>query len=267
MKRIALLAGNGKLPIIFANEARKKGASVIALAIKGLTSPELENCVDKIYWGRITETKRAFEILRQEKINFIAMTGKIPKAVIFDKNYNFDEHGKDVLKNTIDNKDYTIFKVVASKLRKDGIRVLDSTIYLSPLLQKRGVLTRRHPTDKEWEDIRFGEKMARKIAGLDIGQTVIVKQKSVLAVEAIEGTDKAIKRAGTLKGEGAVVVKVARPRQDMRFDIPAIGPETIDSLIEAKAGVLAIEARRTLVVDKEEIVRKADKAGIAIAAI
>ena len=144
---------------------------------------------------------------------------------------------------------------------------MDPTPYLSNLIPEKGLLAKRIPTKSEWGDIKFGKKVAKRMAGMDIGQTVIIKRKMVLAVEAAEGTDRAIRRAGELEGEGAVIVKVSRPHQDMRFDIPTIGPETIDSLIEARAAVLAVEAGRMLVVDKGQIARKADMAGISVVAI
>lgn len=267
MKRIALVAGAGRLPIIFADEARKNGAEIVALAIKGLTAPELEDHVNKIYWDKITEGARLLELLKNEKINYAVMTGKVPKTILFDKNLSFDKVSSQVLKETVNKKDYAILKVIACRLGKIGVRILDSTIYLKKLLVEKGVLTSRIPVAGEWEDINFGKRIAKQLAGMDMGQTVVVKGKAVLALEAIEGTDHAIRRGGALGGPGAVVVKVSRPRQDMRFDVPAIGPETIDSLIEARATVLAVEAKKTLVVERDELVKKADQAGITVVAI
>lgn len=267
IRRIALLAGGGRLPIIFADEARKDGAEVIAIAMKGITSPELEHHVNKIYWDEITEGKQLLNILKDEKITLAVMTGKVPKSILFNKKFKFDEEAASALKDTIDKKDYAILKIIASRLNKIGVRILDSTIYFKKLLPERGVFTYRRPDKQEWQDIYFGHKVAKELAGMDVGQTVVVKNKAVLALEAIEGTDETIKRGGMFAGGEAVVIKVARPKQDMRFDVPAIGPETIDSLIEAKASVLAVEAKKTLVVDKEDLVAKADRAGIAVVAI
>ncbi|NQT06554.1 MAG: LpxI family protein [Candidatus Omnitrophica bacterium] len=268
MKRIALIAGRGRLPSIFASEARKAGEYIVGLAIEGITPRELQTQVDKIYWVRIDETKRALEILRSEKINSIVMTGKIPKAVIFNRKLNLTDEASEVFKKSVDSKDYTLIKGVASILKKEGMRVIDPTPYFSKLFQKKGLIARRSPTKDEWADIHFGAKIAKKISGMDIGQAVAVKRRMIITVEAVEGTDRAIRRIADLeKGEGAVIVKVSRPRQDMRFDVPAIGPDTIDSMIAAKASCLAVEAHKTLVVDKDEIVRKADSAGIAVLAI
>ncbi|MDB4349613.1 UDP-2,3-diacylglucosamine diphosphatase LpxI [Omnitrophica bacterium] len=267
VRRIALVAGHGRLPFIFADEARRDGVHVIGIAINGLTDGELESHVDRIYWRDITEPGKALEIFRQEKVNFVVMTGKIPKAVIFNRKFNLDKDVSEIMQKTVDSKDYTIIKAIAARLKKEGIHVMDPTFYFSKLLPPKGLLAKRPPTKEEWEDIRFGKKTAKKIAGMDIGQAVIVKKKMVIAVEAHEGTDEMIRRTGQLDGEGAVVIKVSRPHQDMRFDIPTIGPETVDSLIVVKAKVLAVEAKKTLVVDKDEIIKKADPAGISVVAI
>jgi DUF1009 family protein len=267
MRRIALVAGRGRLPFIFADEARRDGAHVIGIAINEITDKGLESHVDKIYWGEITEPGKALEIFRQERVEFIAMTGKIPKAVIFSKKFNLDKEASELMKNTVDSKDYTIIKAISARLKREGIRVMDPTSYLSKLLPKKGLISRRSPTREEWEDIRFGKSTAKKIAGMDIGQAVMVRKKMVIAVEAHEGTDNMVRRAGELDSDGAVVVKVSRPHQDMRFDVPTIGPETIDSLIASRAKVLAIEAKKTIVVDKDVIAKKADAAGISVVAI
>lgn len=267
VKRIALIAGQGKLPLIFAERAKSQGDYIVSLGINDITPPELESRVNKAFWGSITDTKRALGILRDEKITHVVMTGKIPKAVIFNRELHLNEDASEIFRNTVDSKDYTIIKAVALKLRKEGISVMDPTPYFSELLPRKGLISGRPPTNDEWQDIKFGYKAAKRIAGMDIGQAVAIKKKMVLAVEAIEGTDKMIRRTGNLGTKNAVIVKVARPRQDMRFDVPTVGPETIDSMIAANAAVLAVEARKTLVVDKAEIKRKADTAGIAVIAV
>jgi DUF1009 family protein len=267
MKKIALVAGQGELPLILAEEARRDGAYVVGIALNGITDKELGSRVDKIYWGDITETKRALDVFRSEKIEFIVMTGKIPKSIIFNKDLKFDKDASELFKNNVDSKDYTIIKAIAGRLRREGMRIMDPTIYLSKLIPKKGLIAGREPSKQEWADIKFGRKTAKVISGMDIGQAVMIRKKMVIAVEAHEGTDNMIRRASTLDSEGAVVVKVSRPRQDMRFDVPTIGPETIDSLIFSKAKALAVEAGRTLVVDSGRIVKKADAAGIAVVAI
>jgi len=267
MKRIAIVAGKGVLPLIFADEARKNGDYVVGVAINGLTSPELADHVDKIYWGDITEPARALDVFREAKIDSVVMTGKIPKAVIFDKKFKLDKVAADVLNNTVDSKDYTIIKAAAMLLKKEGISVIDTMPYLKGLIPKKGLMTRRAPTAKEMADVKFGYKTAKRMAGMDIGQAVCVRNKMVVAVEAHEGTDSMIRRAGSLDGAGSVIVKVARPHQDMRFDVPAVGPETIDSLIAAGAKVLAIESGKTLVVDRDRLIAKANSSDISVLAI
>jgi len=268
IRRIALIAGAGRLPIIFADEAKKEGVEVVAFAVKGLTAPELEKHVSKIYWDEITQGEQALKILRDERINQVVMTGKVPKAILFDKKLTFDEMSTSLLKDTIDKKDYAVLKLISSHLNKIGIKILDSTMFFKNLLlHEKGVLTIREPTAQEWENINYGKKLAKRLADLDVGQTVIVKDKTVLAIEGIEGTDEAIKRSGKFGGKDAIIVKVSRPKQDMRFDVPTIGPETIDSIIESEGRVLAIEAKSTIVVDKEDLIEKANRAGISVVAI
>jgi len=267
MRRIALVAGSGRLPLLFADEARQDGSYVVGIAINGLTDKTFDSHVDSIYWGDITEPGKVLEVFRKEKVNFIVMTGKIPKAIIFNRKLNLDEHARDLLNKTVDSKDYTIIKAIALRLKKEGISVMDPTIYLFKLLAPKGLIARREPTREEWQDVSFGHKTAKTMAGMDIGQAVMIRKKMVIAVEAHEGTDHMIRRTGDLDSDGAVVVKVSRPHQDMRFDVPTVGPETIESLISVHAKVLAIEARKTLIVDKDEIIKKADAAGIAVVAV
>ena len=266
-RRIALVAGSGRLPVLFADEARRDGSYVVGLAINGLTDRALESHVDSIHWGEITEPGKALDIFRKEKVNFIVMTGKIPKAVIFNKKLNLDEHARGVMTGTVDGRDYTIIKAIALRLKQEGISVMDPTLYLTKLLAVKGLIASREPTREERENIRFGAYAAKKLSGLDIGQAVMVRKKMIIAVEAHEGTDHMIRRTRDLDSEGAVVVKVSRPHQDMRFDVPTVGPETIESLISVKARVLAVEAKKTLIVDKDEVIRKADAAGISVLAI
>lgn len=269
MKRIALIAGRGRLPQIFADEARRAGEFIIGIAIRGLTPPELESHVDKIYWGEPSEARRAVEIFKAEKASYVVMIGNIPKVLMFNKQVTEDKVASEIFNKSIDGKDYSIMRAIVCRLGREGVRVMDPTPYIKKLIPRKGLIAKRPPTRKEWEDIRFGYKMAKKISGLDIGQTVVIKNKVVIAVEAIEGTDAAIKRAGGLEGvgRGAVVVKVARPGQDMRLDIPTIGPESIDALIGAGCSTIAVQAGKTLVVDRDEIIKKADQAGISVVAV
>ncbi len=264
MKRLGLIAGCGDFTLLFANAAKAKGISVTCVAIKDEASPKLETLTDKIYWISFGEVKKVIEIFKSEKISRAVMLGGITKTKFFKNTPAVDDGGNKVLKLAKDKKDLTLFKAAALYLKLHGITLVSALICLSDNLARKGCLTKRVPTKKELEDIKFGQKIAKRIAGLDIGQTVVVKDKVVLALEAIEGTDAAIKRAGSLGNGDIVVVKVARPNQDMRFDIPVIGLHTIAALKEARASCLAIEKNKTLITDKNEVARLADEAGIAV---
>lgn len=265
--RIGLLAGGGRLPIIFADEARKKGTKVIAFAAKGIASPELDSHVDKIYWLDLSETKKLPFIFFTNRIRKLAMLGKVPKSIFFKGDFSKSEDITSLLKDTKNRSDDSLLREVSKKAEKLGISFINPGDFLSDFIPKKGTLTKRDPTAKEWEDIEFGKEMTKGLGKLDIGQTVVVQNKAVLAAEAIEGTDEAIKRGGRFSKGGMVVVKMIKPTQDPRFDIPAVGIETINSLIEAKAGALAIEAGKTFFINREESISKADKKDISIVAI
>ena len=267
ISRIGLIAGNGRFPIIFAESARKKGVEVVAIGINEETSKELEKFVSKIYWLGVGELERLLKILKEENIRSIVMAGQVRHKLLFDKNIKIDQRMQFLLGNLRNKKTDSIIGAVARLLEFKGIKVLSSIIFLSDYLPQKGVLTRLLPVERVLKDIDFGRKIAKTIAGLDIGQSIIVKDKVVLAVESIEGTDEAIKRAAKYGKEGIVVIKVTKPRQDMRFDVPVIGPDTIKLLQEVKASCLAIEAKKTLIIDKEETLKLADKAGVVIVAL
>ena len=194
------------------------------------------------------------------------MLGGIKKANLY-KDIAKDKYAEGVLKISRDNRDETLLKSAANRLWWLGLYLKRPTDYLKKLLPEKGVLTKRFPTKNEYSDIKFGYKIAKKIAGADIGQTIVVKDRSVVAVEGMEGTDEVIKRANALCGEGAVVIKVARPKQDMRFDVPLVGIKTIQSLIEAKASVLALERKRTYLIDKNSLIKLADDNNISVVII
>ena len=266
--RIGLLAGEGELPVVFADEARKKGTKIVAFAAKGIASPELNSHVDKIYWLDLSETKKLPLLFVANRIRNLVMIGKIPKGIFFKKDFSGSEEISSFLEDTGDRSDDSILRNVARQVEKFGLAFVSPTDFLSDFIPEKGTFTKRNPTAKEWEDIEFGRKMAVDIGKLDIGQTVVVKNKAVLAVEAIEGTDEVIKRGAHFSRKGGiVVVKMIKPGQDPRFDIPTVGIETIHSLIEAKASVLAIEAGKTFFVNQKESISKADENDISIVAI
>jgi DUF1009 family protein len=264
--KIGLIAGNGLFPILLAQAAKEQGCQVIAVAIKEETSPDLAQQVERIQWISLGELKKLFKFFQEEQIDQAVMAGQIKPAALFGK-IAFDDEFLSLLKEAKDRKADSLLKAVAERLGTIGVKLLDSTIFLKRYLAQKGQLTKSNPTQSEWEDIAFGFETAKQIAGLDIGQTVVVKNKAILAIEAIEGTDEAIRRAAVWDGLGVVVVKVSKPKQDMRFDVPVIGLETISVLDEVKARVLAVEAGKTLFLQKERCFSQAENSGICIVGV
>lgn len=266
MDKIGLIAGNRKFPLVFAQAAKKKGKSIVAVAVRGETSPFLRKYVDKIRWVRLSEFSNLFTIFKEEGITEVVMAGQISPYRLFSKEVTRNKEIQDILASIKDKKANTIFAAIADKLKEHHIRLLDSTTYLEEFLPQKGVLTRKKPSSREWEDIEFGLRLAKEVAALDIGQTIAVKSKAIVAVEAFEGTDNLIRRAGRLVRQGLVIVKVSRPSQDMRFDIPVIGLATIKTCLRAGVSCLAIEAGKTLCIDQEAFVLLADKKSLAVVA-
>ncbi len=267
MGRIGLVAGEGELPMIFSRVAKGKGDTVIAFGLKGVTPPELEKYVHKLHWLDWGSLEKALFLLAAERIKKVIMLGKLEKEVFFKNNKSLDNHAKKILEKLRDKKDYSIFNEVTKLLGKVGVEVIDSTTYLNDLIPQKSTLTKREPTKNEWEDIDYGRNLAKELSKFDIGQTVAIKDKTVIALEAMEGTDATILRAGNLVNGGFVVVKVSRPNQDMRFDVPLVGPDTLKWLIKADGKVLALEEKRTLLIDKEELVKLANEKKISIVII
>jgi len=264
MARIGLVAGGGKLPIIFSDIAKANGDEVIAFGIKGITDAELEKRVDKIHWLVWGDLKKAMMLLLMERIKRIVLLGKISKEMVFKETDNLDKEAKAVMGKIGDKKDLSILGGVAVALKKVGVVVVDPTVYLKTLVPSKGVLTQHEPSEAEMADVKYGLEIARELARFDIGQTIAVKDKTVIAVEAADGTDETISRAGKLVKGGFVVVKVARPEQDMRFDIPLIGPDTLSSIERAGGTVLALESSKTFIIDKEELIKRADANDISV---
>lgn len=266
VKRIGLIAGAGDMPMIWAGAAKGKGAEIVAIAIAEEAKKGLEGIVGRLHSLSVGQVGKIIKVLKDDGIKELVFIGKVNKSLIF-KDIKFDLRALSLLAKLKDRKDDTVMLAIVDELKGEGITVLKQTIFLEDMMPGPGVLTKKKPTKEEMADIEFGMEMAMGIAALDIGQTVVVKNKAVVAVEAIEGTDEAIKRGGELGRGGIVVVKVAKPDQDLRFDIPAIGANTLKSLIEAGGKVLAIEANKTFVVDMENLIKEADRKGIAIAAV
>lgn len=260
---IGLIAGNGRFPIIFADNARKLGYSVSAVAHEGETEPELEQYVDRIHWIKIGQFNKLIKLLKGDGVRQAVMLGGIRKTHVFTT-VRPDFRALALAARLIHLKDDDILRTVADEIEREGIKIRESTFGLQGILVEQGTLTTREPNKKEWEDIRYGWDVGKQIGALDIGQCVVVKDRVIVAVEAAEGTDGAIRRGGELAHKGAVVVKRCKPQQDLRFDLPAVGPRTIDVMETVKASVLALEAGRGILLDRDETIAKANRARISI---
>jgi DUF1009 family protein len=266
-KTIGLIAGNGVFPLTIAKCAKANGFKVLAVAVKADTTARLKPLVDKIIWVNVGEFKKMVNFFKTEGINQAVMAGQISPRRLFDKRIHWDKELDELLNNIANRKADTIFRAIANLLKNESIELLDSTSLLTEEeLPKKGVLTKRNPNQQESADINFGFDIAKKIADLDIGQTVVIKDKCVVAVEAFEGTNATIFRAG-LVGSGAVIVKVSRPRQDFRFDVPVIGPKTIVIMKSVAASCIAIEAGKTVVLESAKTISLADKFNITICCV
>ena len=265
-ERIGLIAGNGRFPIIFADNVRKLGYHVSAVAHEGETEPELAGHVDRIHWIKIGQLSKLIKAFKEDKVHQAVMLGGIKKTHIFTT-IRPDFRTLALATRLALWKDDDILREFAKELEQEGIAICESTFGLEGILVEEGTLTARAPSEKEWEDIRYGWDVAHDIGRLDIGQCVVIKDRVVVAVEAVEGTDGAIKRGGDLAKDGAVVVKRSKPQQDLRFDLPAVGPRTIEVMASVKASVLAVEAGRTILLDREITLDKAKSARIAIVGI
>lgn len=266
MNKIGIIAGNGTFPIEFAKAAKKKGLEVVAVAHEGETLPELAAHVDSISWIKVGQLGKLIKIFKEQGVKDVLMAGGIKKTHLFSGALP-DLRGAALLARMLYKKDDSILRGVAEELESEGITIRESTLYLDNLLAPVGQLTKRKPSADEWRDIEFGWHMAKEIGKLDIGQTVVVKGQAVVAVEAAEGTDEAIRRGGKLCRSGAVVVKICKPQQDLRFDLPATGIQTIAVMKEVEATCLAVEAGKAIIFDRDAVVKEADKAGITIVGV
>lgn len=265
-KTLGLIAGNGKFPLLFAQKARSRGYHVVAAAIRGDTSFALRFCVDKLAWFKVGELKKLFAFFAREGVREVIMAGQVNPDNLFEKNVVFDKEFQKIFDAIRDRKADTIFSAIADKLQARGIRLVDSTFLLKEYLAPKGTLTRRAPTERELDDIEFGRNIAKAMGGMDVGQTVVIKEKAIVAIEAMEGTDRTIARGARIARDGAVVVKMSKPGQDLRFDVPVVGPRTLQTMIRTRARCLGIEAGKTLLLDRDRCVRLANKAGICIVA-
>jgi len=265
---VGIIAGTGHMPLHVAHEAVERGHRVVAIAFPGFTDPAIEKIVPEIFWLKLGQVERAISVLRSHGIKRVVMAGKIEKSNLLRLwHLRPDRRALRLIRSLSDWRDDTILAAIAAELQRDGIVVDEITQWAARLMAPLGLLTGSAPSQRQWKDIEFGRRMAQGIGALDIGQTVVVKNLAVIAVEAIDGTDRTIRRARDLDFPNSVVVKMAKPNQDMRFDVPGVGPSTVESMIAASARSLAVEAGKTLITNYAEMIGKAEDAGISIVGI
>jgi hypothetical protein len=267
IKTVGLIAGNGRFPLLFAQAARAQGYQVVACGIEKEADPILSKMTDQFEWVKIGELKKMVKFFLAHGVHEAVMAGKVEKVRLLQENVRPDLDMLGVLMKLKDHKDDSLLGGIADYLHHQGIDLMDSTWLMESYLPGPGPLGKRKCSKEDLENVNFGFKIAKHIASEDIGQTVVVKNKTVVAVESVEGTDQAILRGGQLGGGDVVVIKVAKPKQDMRFDVPAAGLTTLESLMTAKAKVFAFEAGKTLFFDLDLFLERANKAGIALIGI
>jgi len=261
-----LIAGNGRFPFLVLEGARSQGIDMAVIALKEEASPELEQAAKRVHWVSLGELSKTIDLMHQEGVTQAVMAGQVKHNKIFSAIRPDWKLAKLLFSLPRRNTD-ALLGAVARVLEAEGIRLVDSTTFLKPLLPEVGVLTRRAPNEHEAEDIAYGRGLAQQVAGMDIGQTVVISDRACVAVEAMEGTDEVIARASRIAaGKPLVVVKVSKPAQDMRFDVPVVGLPTVEQMSRAGATALAVDAGRTLLFDKTKLIEAADAAGIAIQA-
>ena len=263
----AIIAGEGSFPLHVASEAKRQGLKVVAIGLQGWADPALARHVDTYEEVAVGQLGRLIERLKAHQIRQAVMAGKVTKAVLFDARVRFDADALGLLSQTTDFSVNSLLGAIAARLAREGITLLDSSTFLKHDLCPAGVLTSRQPTPVEQEDIRLGARAARQLAELDVGQTVVVKQRVIVAVEALEGTDAAIVRAAQLVGKDLVIVKMASPRQDKRFDLPILGAQSLLVAASVHAACLAVEAHTTILLEKDALVARANDANLCLVGI
>ncbi len=264
-ENIGIIAGGGQFPLMVADSARSLGFHVTAVAFEGETNPALADRVDKIIWIRLGQLGRLIKALKSNNAKKALMAGTIAKRKMFE-NVRPDIRGLAFMSKFAVFHDDNILRALADELMKEGVEIVSSTYCLPEIIARKGCYTKRKPGKKDEADIRVGWRIAKDLGRLDIGQCVVIKDRTVLALEAIDGTNETILRGGKLAVKDAVVVKVSKPNQDMRFDVPSVGLETIKIMSEVNASTLAIEAGKTLIFDKSEMANLANRSGISVVA-
>jgi DUF1009 family protein len=263
--KYGLIAGNGRFPFLVLEGARRIGIEMVVAAIKEETSPDIAGHAGRVEWIGVGQLSRLIRFFKQEQVTHAIMAGQVRHNQIFRISALPDLRMVRLLARLPVRNTDSLIGAVADELAREGIALVESTLFLEPLLAREGVISRRPPSTDELEDIEFGLGVAREIARLDIGQTIAVKDRAVVAIEAMEGTDAVIGRAGDITGgRSFVVVKVAKPFQDMRFDVPVIGVPTIEAMSRAGATAISVTARRTLLFDQADLIDAANRSRISI---
>jgi UDP-2,3-diacylglucosamine hydrolase len=263
--RYGLIAGNGRFPFLVLEGARRAGVSMVVAAIKEETDPEIVRATERVEWIGVAQLGKLIRFFKREGVERAIMAGQVKHVQIFSGSLPDLRMIKTILRLPRRNTD-ALIGAVANELQSEGIELIDSTYFLQDHLPQAGQLSRRAPDERERGDIEYGLEIAREITRLDLGQTIVVRSRACVAIEAMEGTDATIRRAGELARGKLTVIKVAKPDQDMRFDVPVVGVPTIQTMIEAGATCLCITAGKTLMFDRDEMIRLADKNGIAVVA-
>lgn len=264
--KIGLIAGNGRFPFLVLEGARRAGTSVAVAAIREETDPAIEQLADRLIWVGIGQLGKMLRFFKEEGIDKAIMAGQVKHVQIFSRAIPDVRMLKMLLRLPRRNTD-ALIGAVANELASEGIELIDSTFFLKDQLPQPGTLTRRAPDERERSDVEYGLEIARGIAGMDLGQTIVVRDRACVAIEAMEGTDAVIRRAGELVRGRLTVVKIAKPDQDMRFDVPVVGLPTIETMNESRATCLCLTAGKTLMFDREAMVKLADKHKITILAV
>ena len=261
-----LIAGDGTLPVKMAQYAKENGFEVICISFSKDNLAQLKKYCTKVYSCHPGEINKIENILKDEQIKQLTFLGKVNKSVLLQL-YKFDSRAIEILKTVERLNDDEVMLLIVKEMEKIGITVLDQTIFIKNLMIPAGVLGKRKPTKEQMEDVNYGFWLAKEMGKIDVGQSVVIKDKMIMAVEAIEGTDKCIKRGAKLAKKNASVVKVSKPKQDKRFDIPTVGLKTLHTMKRYKANLLAVEANETIIVDQEKVIKYADDNHIVLMAV
>ena len=262
-EKIGLIAGKGQFPLLLARAARRQGLEVVTVAHRQETDPDLESLSQQCHWISVGQLGKLIRAFKDAGVRRAVMAGGVSRGRLF-RDFRPDFTALNLIRRVGAGHDDRLLRAVAAELEKAGITIVSPLLFLEDLLAPPGRLSRRRPSSQEFQDIAYGFTIAQALGRLDLGQCVVVHRQVVTALEAIEGTDDAIRRGGRLAGKGAVVVKVCKPGQDLRFDLPSVGAGTIAAMEEVAAGVLAVEAGKTLIFDREDMVALANRAGIAV---